>query len=275
MLFENLFDSPAYRNSIHSFLFLFILMVLGLGACDSPTETDENQPVLPDPVEPFSHKEDPGKSNEDFLTNETFNRLIVEIDYMPDMKPDPDAIQNLQTFLETWLQKVEIVIQEPGEIESGDQEKYSADHVRDLEEQHRDTFSEPENGILAAYNIIVDGEYEEGDVLGIAYYNTSNAFFGQTIREVSGSPPLDPSREKIESTVFRHEFGHLFGLVDNETDMQREHHDQDNEAHCTTESCLMYWAVRTGDFFANTLEGDAPPELDEYCIEDIRAVQSQ
>ncbi|MDZ7681403.1 MAG: hypothetical protein U5J63_06715 [Fodinibius sp.] len=38
---------------------------------------------------------------------------------------------------------------------------------------------------MAAYMMIVDGKYEEQNLLGIAYFNTSNAFFGPAYAEAS------------------------------------------------------------------------------------------
>lgn len=244
-----------------------LMLVLLAISCDTTSsDADHSEEIH------YSQTENPGEANLDFLTNETFDRLIVEIDYMPDMRPTDEALDSLEEFLAQWLQKTEIIIQVPTEIPSGGKEEYSADDVRDLEAEHRDTQTDIEGGTLTSYNIVVDGSYDKGNVLGIAYYNTSNAYFGETIREVSGSPPLNPSREKIEATVFRHEYGHLMGLVNNGTEMQSSHQDNENDKHCTEENCLMYYAVETTDFFANLFDGTIP-ELDAYCESDVRAVQ--
>jgi predicted Zn-dependent protease len=103
--------------------------------------------------------------------------------------------------------------------------------------------------------------------LGIAYWNTSVAFFGEAIASASGSPPASPSRQKVESTVFRHEFGHNMGLVGIGTPTQSDH--QEGDSHCSTDECLMEPAVETTDFFSN-LSGEVP-ELGEYCLEDLQA----
>ncbi|MEX2601503.1 MAG: hypothetical protein WD355_07645 [Balneolaceae bacterium] len=244
-----------------------ILLLLFAMSCDTTsTNSDDPEEIH------YSETENPGMSNLDFLTNETFNRLILEIDYMPGMRPTDAAIDSLEEFLAKWLQKTEIIIQVPTEIPSGGQEEYSADDIRDLEAEHRDTRTDVEEGTLTSYNIFVDGSYDSGNVLGIAYYNTSNAYFGETIHNVSGSPPLNPSREKVEATVLRHEYGHLLGLVNNGTEMQSSHQDSGNGRHCTEENCLMYYAVETTDFFANLFDGSIP-ELDAYCESDVRAAQ--
>ena len=138
-----------------------------------------------------------------------------------------------------------------------------------MEKEHREHFTE--GTTLASYIIFLDGEFSTSNVLGITYYNTSTAYFHETIDRISGGLG-QPSRTKIESTVFAHEFGHLMGLVNNGTDQQADHHDSENGAHCTVEECLMYYQVETTDFFANLFDGSVP-ELDDFCLADIEAVK--
>ncbi|PSQ81006.1 MAG: hypothetical protein BRD41_03875 [Bacteroidetes bacterium QS_1_63_11] len=106
--------------------------------------------------------------------------------------------------------------------------------------------------------------------MGIAYYNTSMAFFGKTIDEITGGLN-QPSREKVEATVFRHEFGHNLGLVNNGIPPQQEsHHDEENGAHCTNEQCVMYYAIETTDFFSNVFDGTILT-FEQFCTEDMAA----
>ncbi len=258
---------PGLFHSV-SFIFLSVLLTV---SCDTqPTASDQNGTGNgngdDDPA--YSHTRNPGMSAIDFLRNDDFTEVLVEIQYMPGYRPADSGLDELQAFLQDHLDKADVIIAEPEEVPSGGQEQYSANDVRQLEEEHRRHFTE--GSTLASYNLFVDGSYTDGNVLGIAYYNTSNAYFGATIHDISGSPPLNPSREKVEGTVLRHEYGHLLGLVDNGVEMQ-EHH-QENGPHCTDEGCVMYHAVNTTDFFANMFD-DSISDLDEYCLQDIHAVQ--
>lgn len=245
---------------------LFVILFV-IASCDMDTTrtTDDDND---EPGEEFSHTRNPGTSTEAFLRDDDFTELLVEVQYMTGYRPTDEALQELRSFLEEHLHKAEIIILEPEEIEAAGQDEYTANEIRDLEAEHRQHFSE--ENTLASYNLIVDGEYSDANVLGIAYYNTSNAFFGRTIHDVSGSPPLNPPREKVEGTVFRHEYGHLFGLVDSGLEMQDDH--QENGPHCSEEECVMYYAMTTSDFFANMFDGTIP-DLDEFCRADIQAVQ--
>lgn len=225
------------------------------------------------PPAPYSHTERAGHAANDFLADSNFTELIVEIDYMEGYEPNEEALDSLKTFLEQRLYKSTVTIQDPTVIEPGNQENYTAEEIRDLEDQHRDEFTETtEDDRLAAYMIIVDGEYEQSNVLGIAYYNTSNAFFGPAYEQASGGIG-QASRFKVEATSFRHEFGHLFGLVNIDgsgTDMQNEHQDENNGHHCDNEECLMYYAMETTDLFGEFV-GEDIPSLDQNCILDLQA----
>lgn len=252
---------------------IFFLILSGCG--DQPTGMNDSSKSNDDPTddEPivfdFSHTRPPGDSNEDFITDQEFGQLVVEVQYMPGARPDESSLAALQDFLEKYLEKSSVTMLDPEEIPPGGQESYSPDDVRRLEKEYRQEYT-TENR-LSSYAIFLDGEYQSQNVLGIAYYNTSTAYFGDTIRRISGGIG-EPSRTDIESTVLHHEFGHLMGLVNKGTNAQNNHHDSENGAHCTVEECLMYFSVQTTDFFAN-LFGGSIPELDDFCVADIEAIK--
>lgn len=250
------------RNPLTAYLLLAILAFVA--SCDrSPSGTTSP---------PYSHTLSPGDSNEDLVTGDAFHRLVVEIVYMPGHAPSPIALDHLSDFLDRWLDKTEIVINTPRQIASSDQASYSAEDVRALEAEHRTAFSDPEAGTLATFNIVVDGEYTSENVLGIAYHNTSTAYFGGTIARISGGL-TQPRRRDVEATIWLHEYGHLMGLVDIGTPMQAPHRDDPNGAHCTENACIMYHAFNNADLLGNLLGLDIP-DLDPFCEADIRALQN-
>ena len=237
---------------------------LALYSCsDSSTGPDT------DPVE-FNHQVAPGDSAEAFLQGDQYTTLQVEIDYVEGYEPTQEALNSLRTFLQERLNKQNIILSDPTSINPDNNSgSYSSSEVRSIEELYRDNFTEAGSSTLHAYFVYLDGEYEQNsNVLGIAYYNTSVAFFGQTIQDVSSGVGA-PSKQKIEGTVFRHEFGHNMGLVGNGTPTQSDHKTA-NSAHCTADECLMKPAVETGNFFTNTFGGEIPP-LDPQCITDLQA----
>lgn len=255
------------------YLFVVISMLFVLiAACDDGTVTDStggngSGQNGDDPTFTYDHQRSPGDSAVDFLRADDFDHLVIEIQYMDGYRPADEALSNFEQFLEERLNKSSVTILSPAEIPSGGQESYSASDVRELEREHRQEFSE--EGTLAAYFIVLDGEFSQSNVLGIAHYNTSMALFGKPIQNTSDGLG-QASRSVIEETVMKHEAGHIFGLVNNGIEMQEHHQDEENGAHCDEESCLMYFSVRTTDFFAN-LFGGSVPELDEFCIADLQA----
>ncbi|MGK7368928.1 MAG: hypothetical protein ACNS64_01835, partial [Candidatus Halalkalibacterium sp. M3_1C_030] len=169
---------------------ILFLIALGLLAFifNKCTDTATNPPMEDIPRN-YSHVEQPGTAANDFLADSNFTHLILEVDYMPGYAPDGQALDSLKGFFEQRLNKNSITIKEPTVIDSRGKERYSANEIRNIEEAERSTFSSGDT--LAAYMIIVDGKYEERDLLGIAYYNTSNAFFGPSYEEASSGigPP--------------------------------------------------------------------------------------
>lgn len=255
-----------FPSNILLVLTLFLLVLTSTQFCDTePTRSGRD--TDPGDSGNYSHTLNAGKSAEDFLKKKKYETVTVEIQYMPGYRPTDTAMEDLRIFLKNHLNKSDIIILDPEEIPSGGQDQYSSSDIRELEEQHRRHYTE--DGSLASYNIFIDGEYSQDNVIGIAYYNTSTAYFGRTIHDISGSPPLSPAREKVESTVLRHEYGHLLGLVDSGTEMQEEH--QENGSHCSEDECVMFHTVNTTDFFSNLFDGSIP-DLEAFCIADIQAV---
>lgn len=242
---------------------ILLLLIIGYSGCTKVTEPNDDGNSIE-----YSHRLNPGSSANDFLSDDTFKELVIEIDYMGSHAPNSQALDSLQVFLEQQLHKTKITILEPTQIPSGGQSTYSADDVRRLEANHRSTYTD---STLAAYMIIVDGRFEQNNVLGIAYYNTSNAFFGLAYEDATSGFSA-PSRYLTEAISFRHEFGHLFGLVGiagSGTNMVNDHKDVEHGNHCTNESCLMYYAMESPDLFEVFLGGEQIPKLDEFCLQDL------
>lgn len=236
--------------------------------------SDTSNPMGPnddDPPAEFNSKAAPGESAEAFIDDDRFSTLKVEVDYMEGYQPTGAALDSLKASLEKHLSKSTIEIRSPTSVPAAGQSTYSAEEIRDLEADHRDQFTSAESSTIWAYALVVDGKFADENVVGLAYYNTSLAFFGQTIDEISGGA-TQPSQAKVEGSVFRHEFGHILGLVNNGTTMQQDHHDEANGHHCTNDQCVMYYAIETSDYFSNIFDGTIP-RFEEFCTEDMAALR--
>jgi predicted Zn-dependent protease len=209
-----------------------------------------------------------GTSANSFLSEEYYNRLTVEILYMPGFAPTENAVNNLRSFLIDHLNKssgIEILTRQ---IPSYGQGSYSSNDIVGIESEHRERYNA--NETITASLLILDGSYSDNNqVLGIAYQNTSMAIFGGTIADNSGGLS-QPTRSKLESTVMNHEFGHLLGLVNLGSNMVDNHQDSSNGKHCDNSDCLMYYASETTEI-ASFLIGNDIPALDQNCKNDLIA----
>lgn len=254
---------PRSRRS--SLLRLLLVTCIAVaGACTS----DATTPTSPDPEpEPYDQTQATGASAADLLAADSYDSLVVQVQYVEGHRPTDQGLSILHDFLSSRLNKPRGISVQLEAIPSPGQATYTVEDVVALEQQHRTAFTE--ESTLAVYFLFLDGEFsEDANVLGFAYYNTSMAIFQERIENNTGGT-LGPSQSTVEGVVLSHEIGHNLGLVANGSPMQEEHQDEPHGKHCDNEDCLMYHAVRTLDFIAG-LTGDGPV-LDQNCIDDLQA----
>lgn len=217
----------------------------------------------------YSHTRKVGSSANDLLSNNKFNTLIIEIQYMPGYAPDAQALEIVKkNFLSTFLKKEGGISIIQKQIAATPSPSLSWDDIRIIEKTNRSAFTE---GTTMAISVI----YTNGkssinpNTLGIAYRNTSVALLGKTIHENSGAVG-QISRSKLEATVLEHELAHLLGLVDLGTQMQSNHKDSLHGNHCKNEKCLMYYSSEITDILGSLKIGNIP-ELDADCRADLMA----
>lgn len=248
---------------MRSFIFhLFLILFLIITGCDN----DDSPPTTP------------GDSNNttkivpnDFLSEQKYNKLIVEIQYIEGFAPTATTVSNLQDFLEQRLNKSAGITITQKAIPSTGKQAYTADDIRSVEKVNRTQHAADKT--LTAYFFFADSDYagNTGDakVLGIAYGSSSMAIFEKTIHQFSGDITQPPATT-VETAVVLHEFGHILGLVNNGTSMASPHQDEPHGKHCNNEQCLMYYATETSDIITNLVGGNIPT-LDTQCLNDLRA----
>jgi hypothetical protein len=186
---------------------------------------------------------------------------------MPGFEPDAPALAHLKSFLESTLNKPSGITIVTSQIAASSSTTLSSDAVRSIENTNRTAFTSGDQ--IAVYVLYTNGTYTDNSVIGIAYRNTSVAIFGKTVHDNSGGLG-QASRTKLEATVLEHELGHLLELVDLGSPMQTNHKDAAHGSHCTSNSCLMYYASETTDILGFLLTGNIP-SLDANCVADLRA----
>lgn len=221
-----------------------------------------------------SHRNDLvlGASAKDYLRDEKFTSLEIEVVYVTGFEPTSEAISSLRTFLNKYLNKPDGISIVTRAIPSPNVGTYAIEEIVDVEKSERTVFSNGEK--LATFIFFADEKSTDSNsqrrIIGKAYRNTSMVIFDKEIREMSGSG----SRSEIQITALHHEFGHLFGLVNNGTEAQSPHEDTEpkKKAHCNVEGCLMAAEIEFGSSPLSFLEnGQTIMDFDEQCKLDLKA----
>ena len=254
-----------YRISSHT-IFLLIIGVLASGCGESPSVSESSVKEIVS----YPYAENSRISASDFLSGETFTELVVEVDYMEGYEPNSEALDSLEAFLESRLNKNSITVLPATEIRAEGWGSYSANEIRNLEVEHRNTFTDASENRISAYLIILDGTFEQRNVVGTTYFYNSNAFFGPLIEELSNGKD-QATETNIQASIFMHEFGHLLGLVNtSDTNMQTNHLDPENGNHCDDRACLMYYALERPDQVVQFVQ-DKISALGPNCLIDLQA----
>jgi hypothetical protein len=239
-------------------IFFFMLAFAGCKKSDTitnlPSINNENNKVV-------------GASANDLLSASKYTSVKIEIQYMPGFQPDAAAVNNLTAFVNSLVNKPGGVTVVQTQIASAGKTILSLNDVATIEKNNRTAYtSGPQLGV---YILLTDGNYDDGNVLGIAFRNTSISLFGKIIHDNSGGLG-QASRTKLESTVLEHELAHILGLVNVGTPMQTNHQDGVHGNHCNNTSCLMYYTSETTDIFGLLITGNIP-QLDANCKADLTA----
>jgi predicted Zn-dependent protease len=215
-----------------------------------------------------------GASAFDLLSDDNYTSLSIDLVYVTGYEPTSEALRELELFLEKYVNKPEGISISLSAIPPPGVGSYSLEELKLVEKEHRTAFSSGQN--IAVFIFFADDKSETAGqnlVIGKAYKNTSIVIFEKEIRELADRSS-SISRSLIEHTTLRHEFGHLFGLVNNGSPAQSDHEDKDpkNRAHCNKEGCLMVASLDFGNSSALDLfKNETPADFDASCRLDLKA----
>ena len=81
----------------------------------------------------------------------------------------------------------------------------------------------------------------------------------------------------VEQSTLVHELGHAVGLVDNGVPLVSQHKDSAHGAHCTNESCTMYWldegASDAAEFARMYVTSGDTVIFGDECLADVDALK--
>ncbi|RMB57576.1 membrane metalloprotease [Dokdonia sinensis] len=246
---------------------LFIICALSLTACnDDDDATGSNSQEN----ENAANKRPLGTSANELLSSDEFTSLRLEIAYPDGFRPTQGTIDLIESFLEERLNKPNGITMVETIINLSQDPPYDIDEIVAIEDENRTIFNNGDE--IGVYVFFSDGNStsDEGNsvVLGTAYRNTSMVIYEKTFRDLANNSSTAINRTLIETATLRHEFGHIFGLVNLGTPLTSEHEDQDNRRHCDVEDCLMFFQTVSNVF--NTSNVASLPEFDPQCIADLQ-----
>jgi hypothetical protein len=157
-------------------------------------------------------------------------------------------------------------------------EELTSNDIIALADIHRD--EQTAGSTHAYYVIFVSGVYADGSgprpsVLGVSLGSSGVlAMFKDTIRTTQ---TVVPNIEKfVEQSTLVHELGHAAGLVDNGVPLVTQHKDAEHGAHCTNESCVMYWlnegASDAAEFAQTYITSGDTILFGDECLADVDAL---
>ncbi len=211
----------------------------------------------------------------DYLRDDGFDRLMIEIDYVEGHAPSDEALDLLKVRMRHYLDKPGGISITKSSFQSS-KTNYTPEDIRQLRDAHQST--EHGGGLAVVHILYLNGHYSEGDsVLGLAYGADCFVMFIDPIRDISipfwASQVYGISSSDFESSVLVHEFGHLLGLV--EIGYTSPHNYNDGTNHSTQEGCVMQATVETVSIINIITQDDPEPPNDfgSFCADDLEKRQ--
>jgi len=184
----------------------------------------------------------------DYIRNRGFSRLVVELDTVPGLSPRAGVTSDVADVLSDVLDKPSGIVFENDEADLESADTYGDGDGTWTFAELQQLASERANlslddGEIDIHTMWLDGVYENGNVLGVAWGQRFLAIFAQRIAQTCNLVALgDVLCPLAEATIWTHEIGHVIGLVDNGIPMINDHRDPDNSRHDISDESVMYWA---------------------------------
>lgn len=240
---------------------ILLLLWVFVGCSDSSDDDNSNF---------TANRQQVGSSARDLLTQENFDRLILDIVYVEGFRPSDTTIDNLVSFINNRTHKPGGIEIEYTVVGSTGLEEFDIQEIANIEVRERTFYNDGTTMAIYIYFADAPSENSTGNslVLGSAYFNTSIVIYEESVRELADRR-AGLSYNTVSTAVIEHEFAHLLGLVDLGTPLQSDHLDAENGNHCNVDGCLMNANI---EFITpDALGDDEVPELDPACLEDLRA----
>lgn len=249
-------------------LLLAFLIITGCSKDSPPTDT----PVVGPIIDKSANLRALGESANELLSDSKFTSLNVEFVYVSGYNPSQQTLVKFKEFLQARVYKPDGINFTTRAVASSGKAPFSIEEIAQIERDERQEFNAGDE--ISVFIYFADGSNENDDdthvVLGSAFRNTSMVIYGKTVNRIAANANA-PDKSIIETTVINHEFGHLFGLVDNGTPMQTNHLDPESDGHCSVNGCLMNANILFGSSLIDMINNNGTVPLENLCIQDLQA----
>lgn len=195
-------------------------------------------------------------------------KLVVEMGVVSGKQPTQASLDHLKKVLTEVVGKPSGVEFRITDVFESSKKDYSMGEIEELEEEHRQTWSDEKSATL--YLLFLNGELRGNPgVLGVAWRASSVVIFTDLIR--GSVTELSPATS-IERAVMTHEVGHSLSLVNLTYRSPRDHEDPQHRGHSKSRGSVMYWAVESISV-AQVFSGGPPSTYDADDKADLKDIR--
>jgi hypothetical protein len=213
----------------------------------------------------------------DYIRNTGFHTLKIELDLQSGLAPRAGAADQLIDALSGVVDKPGgiVIVEDESDLPAADDGIWTFGELQALAGER--VGIEESDGEISLHTMWLGGEYEQSNVVGVAWGNRHLAMFGERIDSACNGLLIGALTCSLaEATIWTHEVGHVIGLVDRGTPMVNDHKDPDHPAHDVSRESVMYWAYDGTDFteLVTALTGESVIPWGEECERDLAAVRN-
>jgi hypothetical protein len=164
-------------------------------------------------------------------------RMVVEVGHQQGAELSQSALDHLLAVLRGVVDKPAGLTVVTSELPGGPR-TWSRDDLDAISRTSRQHTSGPEQVVM--HVLALRGEFEQPDVLGVAFDASSFALFPDRLDRLAG---LLGGRTLVEQALLVHEAGHLLCLINITYTSDIDHEDPEHPHHSKDPGSVMYWAV--------------------------------
>ncbi len=177
----------------------------------------------------------------DYIRDLDHKKWTIEVDFVADRRPSPQAMEHLHETLSELVRKESIQVSVSSTPELTGDAVWSDDELWEASQATRNPGDNVHTHVL-----YVDGRHEDERILGTTLdFDTIVIFLDQVDDACTPLRGCLLDEVEIEKAILVHEFGHALGLVNRGIPMVNDHEDPANPGHSVNTESVMHHAIET------------------------------